>query len=78
MQTILKRTITEEYECDRNKVLEFVNDNPDVIVIQEWMTLDDIIVELFERLDDSQLGDELFGQIDCDATTVMFTREDDE
>lgn len=79
MQTILRRTITEEYEYDREKVLTFVNDNPGIIDIKEWMDLDDIIVELFEQTEGSIFADqELFGQIDCDAGPTLLLRRDDE
>jgi hypothetical protein len=79
MQYILKRTITEEYEYDRDKVLVFVNDNPDVIDIKEWMDLDDIIIELFEATEGSIFADrELFGQIDQDSSTTLLLRRDDE
>ena len=79
MQYILKRTTTEEFEYDREKVLAFVNDNPGVVDIKEWMDLDDIIVELFEQTEGCMFADaELFGQIDYDTGVTLLLRRDDE
>lgn len=79
MQTLLRRTITEEYEYDREKVLAFVNANPDVIEVKDWMDLDDIIVELFEETEGAIFADtQLFSQIDQDASVALLLRRDDE
>jgi hypothetical protein len=58
-------------------VLKFANECPE-IVIQDWMDLDDVIGEAFERTYDSQLGDDLFGEVDGTSYHELVEREYDE
>lgn len=91
-QHILIRTTTETFEYDPDKIRQkfsmhwrafagntnaFRADRGLPTLSQEQL-FEDFIIDMFERHDGSQFGDDLFSQIDCDSGIVLGERSIDE
>lgn len=82
MRNLLKLTIYETYEYDEQKILEKYKEEWEEFKRKysrypNYITVDNFIIETFEIQNGSILGDENFGQINCDSGIELEKVEDD-
>lgn len=78
-QHLLISTHTEEFEYDAEKVLTFLGRNPHLVELYGATSDEDKIIHVFNAVNGSALGDELFSSTASDDFgQELIVRDDDE